>query len=140
MGFDVEKKEALIFDGGNKTFSTTLLSHIGNAVVAVLSKPEETANQFIFVHSFTTTQNEILAVAEKATGAKWKVTEQTTAAALAEGEPLFKKGDYSGLFSLLRVITFGDGYGSAFEKEAVEGNKMLDLESQDVEETVKALV
>jgi hypothetical protein len=106
----------------------------------VLSKPEETANQFIYIDSFTATQNEILAELEKATGEKWKVTESTTAAAKAEGEPLFAKGDFSGLLLLLKVIALGEGYGSDFTKDAVLGNEKLGLPNQDLVSTVAALV
>ena len=129
----------MILDGGNRAFSTSNLSQIGNAVVAVLSKTEESANQFIYIHSFTATQNEILAELKKATGEKWKVTESTTEAAKAEGEPLFAKGDLTGLLLLLKVITLGEGYGSDFKKDAVLGNEKLSLPNQDLVSTVTAL-
>jgi hypothetical protein len=129
----------LIFDGGNRAFSATNLSQIGNAVVAVLSKPEETANQFIYIDSFTATQNEILAELENATGEKWKVTESTTEEAKAEGQALFAKGDYSGLLLLLKAIFLGEGYGSDFTKDAVLGNEKLSLPNQDLVSTVTAL-
>jgi hypothetical protein len=129
----------LIFDGGNRAFSATNLSQVGNAVVAVLSKPEETANQFIYVDSFTATQNEILAELEKATGERWKVAEATTEEAKAEGQALFAKGDYSGLLLLLKAIFLGEGYGSDFTKDAVLGNEKLGLPNQDLVSTVTAL-
>jgi hypothetical protein len=140
VGFNINTKEALIFDGGNRAFSTANLSQIGNAVIAVLSKPEETANQLIYVDSFTATQNEILSQLENATGEKWKVTKTTTEAAKAEGQALFGKGDMEGLMLLLKVITFGEGYGSDFTKVAVLGNEKLGLPNQDLASTVAALV
>jgi len=140
VGFNINTKEATIMDGGNRPFSTSNLSQVGNAVVAVLSKPEETANQFIYVDSFTATQNEILAELEKASGEKWKVTESTTEAAQTEGQALFAKGDFSGLMLLLKVITFGEEYGADFTKDAVLGNKKLGLPKQDLVSTVAALV
>ena len=129
----------MIFDGGNRAFSASNLSQVGNAVVAVLSKPEETANQFIYVDSFTATQNEILAELEKATGERWRVTESTTEEAKAEGQALFAKGDYSGLLLLLKAIFLGEGYGSDFTKDAVLGNEKLGLPNQDLVSTVTAL-
>jgi hypothetical protein len=129
----------LIFDGGNRAFSATNLSQVGNAVVAVLSKPEETANQFIYIDSFTATQNEILSELEKATGEKWKVTESTTEEAKAEGKALFAKGDFSGLLLLLKAIFLGEGYGSDFTKDAVLDNEKLGLPNQDLVSTVTAL-
>ena len=139
VGFNIHTKEAVIFDGGNRAFSTSNLSQVGNAVVAVLSKPEETANQFIYIDSFTATQNEILAELEKATGEKWKVTESTTKEAKTEGQALFAKGDFSGLLLLLKAIFLGEGYGSDFTKDAVLGNEKLGLPNQDLVLTVTAL-
>ena len=127
-------------DGGNRPFSTTNLSQVGNAVVAVLSKPEDTANQFITVESFTATQNEILTELEKASGEKWKVSELTTKAAKTEGQALLAKGDFSGIMQLLKVIYFGEGYGSDFGTEAASGNKKLGLRDQSLAATVAALV
>ncbi len=129
----------MILDGGNRAFSSSNLSQIGNAAVAVLLKPEETANQYIYVDSFTTTQNEILAELEKATGEKWKVTESTTEYAKTEGQALFAKGDFSGLLWLLKVIILGEGYGSDFTKDAVLANKKLGLPNQDLVSTAAAL-
>lgn len=140
VGFNINTKEALIYDGGNRAFSTSNLSQIGNAVVAVLSKPEETANQYIYVDSFTATQNEILAEFEKASGEKWKVTESTTEAAKTEGQALFAKGAFAGLMLLLQVIVLGEDYGSDFTKIAELGNKKLGLPDQGLKTTVAALV
>ncbi|TVY45925.1 Isoflavone reductase-like protein [Lachnellula occidentalis] len=139
VGFNINTHEALIMDGGNRPFSATNLSQIGNAVVAVLSKPDETANQFIYVDSFTATQNEILAELEKATGKKWTVTESTTEAAAKEGQELFSKGDFSGLLLLLKTIMLGEGYGSDFTKDASLANEKLGLPKQGLAETVAAL-
>lgn len=140
MGFNINTKEALIFDGGNKAFSVSNLGQIGNAVVAVLSKPEETANQFIYIHSFTATQNEILAELERTAGEKWKVMESTTEAAKIAGEPLFAEGDFAGLLLLLKVIMLGEGYGSDFTKDAVLDNERLGLPDQGLFSSVEAIV
>lgn len=129
----------MILDGGNRAFSTTNLSQVGNSVVAVLSKPEETANQSIFVDSFTATQNEVLAELEKATGEKWKVTESTTEYAKTEGQALFAKGDFAGLLWLLKVIILGEGYGSDFTKDPGLDNKKLGLPNQDLASTAAAV-
>ncbi|PMD16869.1 NAD(P)-binding protein [Hyaloscypha hepaticicola] len=140
LGFNIKTKEALILDCGNRPFSISNLSQIGNAVVAVLSKPEETANQFLYVHSFTVSQNEILAELENVTGEKWKVTESTTEAARTEGEPLFAEGDFAGLLLLLKAIFMGEGYGSNFTKDAVLANEKLGLPSQDLASSVAAVL
>ncbi|KFY35868.1 hypothetical protein V494_05520 [Pseudogymnoascus sp. VKM F-4513 (FW-928)] len=140
VGFNIHTKEALIFDDGNRRFSTTNLSQLGNAVVAVLSKPAATANQYLYIDSFTASQNEILAALEAETGAKWTVTTSTTDAAVAEGQALFAKGDFSGLLLLLKANFLGEGYGSDFTKDAKLSNELLGLPDQSLAITVKALV
>ena len=127
-------------DGGDRAFSVSNTSQIGHAVVSVLSKPDETANQFIYIHSFTTTQIKILAEFEKASGKKWEVSHLTSEAAAKEGGELFSKGDYSGLLFLLKVIMMGDGYGSNFGEAAVKGNALLGLPEQSLQRSVEAVV
>ncbi|TVY83400.1 Isoflavone reductase-like protein [Lachnellula suecica] len=138
-GFNINTSQAVIMDGGNRAYSASNMSQIGNAVVAVLAKPEETANQFLYIDSFTTTQNEILAELEKATGKKWEVTHSTSDAAAKEGTELFGKGDFAGLFLLLSAIMLGEGYGSDFTQDAALANQKLGLPEQSLAETVKAL-
>lgn len=140
MGFNINTKEALILDDGNRAFSVSNLSQISHAVVAVLLKPEETSNQFIYIHSFTATQNEILAELEKGTGDKWKITKSTTQSAMTEGQKLFANGDFSGLLLLLKVISLDEGYGSDFTSDAVLSNERLGLPNQDLASTVAAVV
>jgi hypothetical protein len=45
----------------------------------VLKHPEETANKYIQVASFVTTQNEVLSLLEEETGTKWTVEKKNTA-------------------------------------------------------------
>lgn len=129
----------MIIDDGDRAFSATNLSQVGNAVAAVLSKPEQTANQFLYIDSFTTTQNKALIELEKATGKKWEVTHLTTEACEKEGRELFSKGDHSGLMLLLKAIMLGPGYGSDFTKDATLANELLGLPKQSLAETVAAV-
>ncbi|OBT61855.1 hypothetical protein VE03_08828 [Pseudogymnoascus sp. 23342-1-I1] len=140
VGFNIHTKEALIFDGGDRRFSSSNLSQLGNAVVAVLSNPTTTVNQYLYIDSFTASQNEILATLESETGEKWTVTKSTTEVAVAEGQALFAKGDFAGLLLLLKANFLGEGYGSDFTKDAKLSNEILGLPSQDLASTVKAIV
>ncbi|KAH8598248.1 hypothetical protein B0O99DRAFT_684292 [Bisporella sp. PMI_857] len=140
VGFNINTSEALIVDGGSLPFSTTNLSQIGNAVVAVLKKPAATSNQFIYIDSFTATQNEILEEFEKVTGKKWDVSVTTSEQVKKEGLELFGKGDFAGLLSLLKVIMLSEGYGSDFTKDATLSNSKLGLPDQSLSKTITAIV
>lgn len=78
MGYDVPGHRATIYDGGDVEFEVTTVMRIGEAVAAVLA-PEhrmETKNQHVFINSFTTTQNQVIAELEKVTGQKFAVAEE----------------------------------------------------------------
>jgi hypothetical protein len=140
VGFNINTHSALIMDEGNRQFSVTNLSQIGNAVIAVLSNPSKTANRFTYIHSFTATQKQILAELEKATNKKWNVTYSTTETAANKGAELFSKGDDSGLLLLLKANFLGEGYGADYTKDAELANGLLGLPEQTLEGTVAKIV
>ena len=76
---------------------TTLLSDIGKATVSVLSQPSENINKHVFVNTFQTCQNAILAALEAATGGKkWDIERTTAKGANEDGNAKLAKGDFSG--------------------------------------------
>lgn len=106
----------------------------------MLQHPEETSNKYIYVHSFTVTQNEILAALEKATGTKWDVQHATVEATLVKGKEMLAKGDKSGAILLLQACFMGEGYGSDFGRDERLANEMLGLPVQGLEESVRRVV
>lgn len=75
LGFDIPGRKATIYDDGNERFEATNLAQIGAAVAASLTPEhyDETANTYIFVNSFSVTQNEVLSELEKAIGSHFTV-------------------------------------------------------------------
>ena len=65
--FDVVARKAYIQDGGDIKFSASNLPFIAKAVVKVLERLEQTANQMLYIQSFRVSQNEVLGVLEKVT-------------------------------------------------------------------------
>lgn len=70
LDYDLEEKRAVIYDSGDKRWSTTNMGTVATAVVKVLLKPDDTRNKPIFVASFTVSQFEVLRALEEATGSK----------------------------------------------------------------------
>ncbi|KAH7333436.1 hypothetical protein BKA65DRAFT_479980 [Rhexocercosporidium sp. MPI-PUGE-AT-0058] len=63
MGWNLPERKATIFDGGSYEYEATDLAQMGRTIAAVL-KPENlesTKNEFVYVNSFTITQNRVLA-------------------------------------------------------------------------------
>ncbi|KAF4467250.1 DNA binding [Fusarium albosuccineum] len=112
LGFDINNREARIYNGGNVPFSTGLRDLAAQALYALVTNPErleEAKNKYIHVASYTTTQNEVLSVVEKLTGQKWKVKNLTSEEVLPEALEDVKKGKNWGLAYQVQAILYGKG-------------------------------
>jgi len=141
LGVDIPNKKATLYDGGNSPFSATILSDIGQAIVGILTHPEETKNRYVFVQSAVVTQNKLLAAAEKATGEKFVIEHQNTEEVEKAGNEKIAKGDFSGFVDLIRRCVWGEGYGSDYSDKLdneILGVKVLD--DAGVEAVVKGVV
>lgn len=115
---------------------------LGSAVLAVLDRPEQTVNKNIYVASFETSQKEILAALEEATGDKWTVTDTTTTREVAEASEKLGKGDFSGAFTLVRATSFANipGLRANYGRDEDLSNELLGLKFGSVKETVSRVV
>lgn len=142
MGFDLLNKTATLVDGGNTRFTTSNVSQIARAIISVLEHPAETKNQLVFVESFTTTQAEVLAALQKATGQDWKVREESSEKVRLEGFKKVGEGDIMGGGALV-ITALVLGREGLEDHTNVKGgiwNKRLGLEAESVEETVRAVL
>jgi hypothetical protein len=55
----------IVIDGGSVPFSITCTSAAGDAVAAILTRPQTTMSCAVFVHEAVTTQNKLIAHAER---------------------------------------------------------------------------
>ncbi|KAF7560195.1 hypothetical protein G7046_g3954 [Stylonectria norvegica] len=142
LEFDVTKRAATIWDGGNKRFTLSNEKQLGRAVVSVLENPEKTQNRYLYVYSVETSQNEILASLEETTGDKWTVTHTTTDEQVSEAFKKLGAGDFSGAFALVRATVFGNtaGLRSDYTKESNVAIELLGLETETVSSTIQRAV
>lgn len=77
----------LFSTAGNVEYEAANVAQIARATVATLSPQhfEETKNKYIYVNSFTLTQNQVLGAPEKATGVKFEVEHKKTEDVANEG-------------------------------------------------------
>ncbi|KAL6863606.1 NAD(P)-binding protein [Trichoderma novae-zelandiae] len=128
-----------LYDGGNTVFSTSTLDAVARAVVAVLSKPEETKNRAVRIQSVAISQARLLAIAkEVAPERDWqpevvKLDDVTRAADERLAKGLFDHETFTPY--LLRAIN-DERYGPRFE---TLDNELLGIK-QLTEEEVKAIV
>lgn len=117
---------------------TTTIPQLGRAIASVLQKPAETVNKYYLVISFKTTQNEILATAERATGQKFAVTKVDAEAWKAEGLEMLQKGDFRAFGRFWGWFLWKDGEGHlAPGKGIAVGNDFLGLPQEDMEVVIK---
>jgi hypothetical protein len=136
LGFDAGSKTVTIIDNGTAIFSATNLSQIGCAVVRILEKPDLTKNKYVFVSSFETSQNDILATIEKITGEKWTVKNANSKDMRKEGLEKLGKGDMSGVVALIQAgISGAEGFGD--NRPEGSWNEKLGLEQEDFEKSIK---
>ena len=140
MGFDLSSKKATIFNDGNGKWSTTTFGSIGLAVKNAMLVPEKTANKYIYVDSFTLSQNDILASLEKATGSKWDAEHVDAEGQKAAGLAKMASGDFSGAMSLIRYINTVEGYGGNFATYKESSNELLSLPKLDLDEVIAGIV
>lgn len=134
-----------LFDGGNTLFSATMLETVGQAVVGVLSHPEETKNRFVYVKDIDISQNRLLEIAKRVDPSKkWHepVHANTADIEKASNESL-AKGQVSEpvmMAYLFRVIFGPSEYGGRFTKD---DNELLGVRGKteaDVEALLKSLI
>ncbi|KAL4972638.1 hypothetical protein BDW66DRAFT_169436 [Aspergillus desertorum] len=142
LGYDIRSHTATIWDDGNKKFTFTNQKQLRRALVSILRHPGATANQYLYISSVETSQNEIRAALEKATESSWTTRRTTTDAEVSDATAKLQKGDFSGALTLVRATVYGDipGLGSNYAKDRVLANGLLGLEEESVEETVKRVV
>lgn len=94
LGINAKDKTGTIVDSGNKPYAATHVSFIGEAVAAILKKPEETANKYLSIFSFAITQNEVLKIFEEETGSKFQIAQLKGSDLIKAATDSVAKGDY----------------------------------------------
>ena len=141
-GMEIPKRQATIWDGGDTEYEATNLARIGEAVAAVLAPEFQklTANQYVYVNSFTLTQNKVLRALEQATGEKFAVTESTVSelADSALARLKHNRGDGAAITDLIRATSHGRGGVNNYSRDQPGGlwNERLGLKAENLADTI----
>lgn len=140
LGFDLQNKTATIVDAGDTPTNFTLLSTTAQATAAILEKPEQTANRYVFINSFHVTQNDVFNALKKASPGEWKVKKTTCVDESKLGKELMEKGDWSGVGHAIMGASYSGGkYDFAHGREL--DNALLGLpEDQSLDYVVAKIV
>ncbi|KAK7425153.1 hypothetical protein QQX98_000067 [Neonectria punicea] len=136
---DHSQSKPIIIDGGDVEFSTTTLSTVADALVGVVSHPEETKNRVVYIHDLITTQNKLLELAKKVAPERpWAPIPVALDDLTAKADERLAKGLYDmETFApyLFRAI-FDPKNGGKFEKT---DNELLGLKGKTEDDIVELL-
>lgn len=141
-GWNLQARTAVIWDGGDVPFEGTNLPQTGKAVAAILKNPELTKDQYVYINSFTTTQNEVLKELEIATGDKFKVETASTEETWRNGlEKVAKGGEglMEGVIAIIHAGYYGKGDLNNYSKKGLWNDKLA-LPKETLAGTIKEIV
>uniref|UniRef100_A0A0B7KE14 NAD(P)-binding domain-containing protein n=1 Tax=Bionectria ochroleuca TaxID=29856 RepID=A0A0B7KE14_BIOOC len=137
LHIDLDQHTALILDGGNKPASVATLKRVGEAVVRVLQRPEQTANRTLYIQSFNPTQRDVIKALERATGVEWTVEEEESGKFLDRHQKLYDEGSHEAQEDIVYALGALDADWTTRDGYAME---LLGLENEDLDEVVGAIL
>lgn len=141
-----QDRRVRLYDSGNSVFSTTSMATVGRAVVGVLDRYRETSNRAVYVHDIAITQNELVAMAQKAIGddgwKEWTVVHESTAQLEAAARSDLARGLASAhtFFGFAVRAAFAEGYGGHFHTVDNELLGILEMDRKQLQMLVSMVV
>ncbi|KAK9311595.1 isoflavone reductase [Lipomyces starkeyi] len=142
MGWDVEACKVTIFDSGDQPFEASTVSQVGRAVVSTLRHLDETMNTYVYINSFTLTQNKVLSVLERLSGKKFEITNGSTKLIAALGQEHLRQGDFeNGYPEIVTAATYGPWGFDDFGGRAEKWNEILGLpDEEDFDSVIQSVL
>lgn len=137
LGFDMVERRARVFDGGKQFFSVSTLGLIGQAVANCLLDIEVVKNKYVYVASFTITQNDILDELKSVDEHSWTVENVLSEDVVRDAQETLRTGGNAKVAfrDLLLVQSYASGYGNDFRGR--EMNEALGLPTENLLDVVK---
>lgn len=141
QGWDLPGRKVTIFGDGEYEYEATNLGQIGRAIAAVLLPEhfEETKNLYLYVNSFTTTQNEVLKMLEMITGDKFEAEHKSVEETYDMGLEQLRNGSMKGI-SVITAVLYGKGGVNNFSKTRGLWNERLGLPVESLEGCLRGVV
>lgn len=135
----ISDAKPVILDGGDLPFSATTLGSVADAVVGILTHPEETKNRSVRIHDIVISQNQLLALAKKvAPNKSWEVVPAKLDDLIAEADARLARGnfDMETFAPYLSRATLDPGYGGKFD---TTDNELLGVKGVSEDEVTQIL-
>ena len=138
LGFDIPKREGILFDKGQDHWSASTTAQIGRAVVGVFDNLESTSNRVISIQSFRITQSQVLEHVNEVlreAGKKQVVVEEVSARAFVrdriEGAGRGEEDATEEMVAVLGITR------SDWKHDPGFANRRLGLQEEDLREVIK---
>ncbi|KAB8346053.1 hypothetical protein FH972_023105 [Carpinus fangiana] len=142
FGINVAERKARLYGNGTVKANTTTLSKVGKSVAGLLSLPdaelEKFRNTWAYLSSFRVSQRDILESVIRATNTTegdWAIEQVDPDQTSEDAKKRAATGDYGAIVDLVYGTTFRQGYGGDYEATKSVVNKLLGLESEDLDQT-----
>ncbi|KNG45402.1 hypothetical protein TW65_07934 [Stemphylium lycopersici] len=138
LGFDLDKQEAGIIDGGESPFSGSTRPYIARAVGNLLidsAAYNHSKNQYVHLAGHTLTQNKLVSILEQLTGKQWKKDHVKSSELIERGHKLIADGSPWGMAFIVRAVTCSqvDGEVVGDLRKQNPWDKRLGLRLDDLE-------
>ena len=142
LGFDIASKKARIWDEGSVAFSATNQDDVARSLIAILQKPSQTANRYLYIETVAASQNQILKSLEMATKQGWSVERVNTSDLVERGRRQVAAGDFTGNFPLVQASIWGNlvGLRSNYSVDEDLSNMLLGLEYGHLDALMNSIV
>lgn len=137
LHFNLDAERAQILDAGDIKASASTLRRVGESVVRVLQRHQDTRNRAVYVQSFCPTQLEILASLERATGNKWHTQHLDSNAFLERESKRLEAGDGEATEEIVFVLGTVDADWTRKDGFAME---LLGLQDENLDQVVREVV
>lgn len=141
LGWDIENQKATIYDSGAEPFEASTVDRVAEAVVATLQHTEKTKNTYIYVNSFTVTQNQVLSILEKLSGKKYEITAASARELAVLGKRHVDEGEERGYLEIVTASIYGPWDFDKFKGKEVKWKEALGLsKDEDVEAVIRGIL
>jgi putative NADH-flavin reductase len=137
LGLNYAERKFKVWDDGEGFFSTTTIEDTAAAVVAALKKPDETANQLLFISNFATTQNELFAAIEEQMGEKFEREYVKSAEIIEDAHKRLAEGDRLAAYATIETGFVTGRYSGHLEKEGPLANELLGVPKRQLKDVLK---
>ncbi|CAH0018773.1 unnamed protein product [Clonostachys rhizophaga] len=139
-GFNVRARTATLFDGGNIAYEATNLDQVGRGIAKSLKNIDVTRNQYVYINSFTVTQNDVLHALERATGEKFELSEGTARGLWETSTEQVKNGNPLGTLDQISSAIYGEGGAANYSVDKGLWNDKIGLAGENLEAFVESYI